>query len=128
MVPVYSEKVVDKLLFEPIHKGANHLCILALRATPSMASWLITTYAERHLGNIAIELIVENTAENGINSVLHQGFKELQISSSMQLQRVFHAVTYISRLPQKRIIIYGLEMKCLFKQFPVHMILHRHLY
>ena len=98
MVTVYSEKVVDKLLFEPIHKGANHLCILALRATPSMASWLITTYAERHLGNIAIELIVENTAENGINSVLHQGFKELQISSSMQLQKSF-SCSYLYQPP-----------------------------
>lgn len=77
----YSEGIVEKILFEPIRAGADRLCILTFNATPSMASWLMTTYAERNMGNISIELIMESVFDDGIDSVLHEGFKALQRNS-----------------------------------------------
>ena len=82
MVSNYSESIVEKILFEPIRSGADRLCILSANATPSMASWLMTTYAERNMGEVSIELVMESVADNGIDSLSHEGFKELQRNTS----------------------------------------------
>ncbi len=73
----YSEKDAIKVLFDPLEKGLNRICILSDNATPSMASWLLTSYKENNISDIVIELIVASTAKEGINSVAHEGFKEL---------------------------------------------------
>ena len=85
----YSENIVEKILFEPIRTGANRLCILSANATPSMASWLMTTYAERNMGEVSIELIMESVVDNGIDSASHEGFKELQRNNSSGGSRNF---------------------------------------
>ena len=74
----YSESIVEKILFEPVFAGANRLCITTAHATPSMASWLLTTYAERDIGDVSIELVIESVADDGIDYNSHEGFKELQ--------------------------------------------------
>ena len=74
----YSESIVEELLFKPVHDGANRLCITAAHATPSMASWLLTTYDERNIGKVSIELVIESAADNGIELNLHNGFIALQ--------------------------------------------------
>lgn len=81
MTESYSEDIVEKILFEPISTGADKLCILSANATPSMVSWLMTTYSERNIENISIELIIESVVDDGIDYVSHEGFKELQKSS-----------------------------------------------
>lgn len=97
----YSESVVEKILFEPIWAGADRLCILSSNATPSMASWLIVTYAERNMGNISIELIVESAADDGIDSVLHEGFKELQRNSVLNTGGSF-SCSYLYQPPAEK--------------------------
>ena len=77
MGSTYSEGIAKKILFDPIDKGANRLCILSSHATPSMASWLMTTYEEQGIENVSIELIIESTVDDGIDTILHEGFKEL---------------------------------------------------
>lgn len=74
----YSESIADKILFEPVRSGANRLCISAAHATPSMASWLLTTYDERGMGEVTIELVIESVVNDGIDQYSHEGFKELQ--------------------------------------------------
>lgn len=75
----YSESVAEKILFKPILNGANRLCVTASHATPSMVSWLLTTYDERNMGEVSIEMIIESVADEGIDINSHEGFKELQI-------------------------------------------------
>lgn len=77
MEPQYTESIAKVILFDPIDSGANRLCILSSHATPSMASWLLTTYEEQNITGISIELIIEAVIDNGIDSVYHEGFKEL---------------------------------------------------
>lgn len=101
MVSSYSESIVEKILFEPINTGADRLCILSANATPSMASWLMTTYAERNMGNVAIELIMESAADNGIDSVSHEGFKELQ-KSSLSNARGGFTCSYLYQPPAEK--------------------------
>jgi len=74
----YSESIAEKILFEPVRAGANRLCISVAHATPSMASWLLTTYDERDMGDVSIELVVESVIDEGIDFNSHEGFKELQ--------------------------------------------------
>ena len=74
----YSESIVEKILFEPVLTGANRLCITTAHATPSMASWLLTTYDERDMGEVSIELVIESVVDDGIDYNSHEGFKELQ--------------------------------------------------
>ena len=74
----YFEGIAKKILFAPISNGANRLCILSAHATPSMVSWLMTTYEELGIKNISIELIIEATIDDGIDTISHEGFKELQ--------------------------------------------------
>lgn len=74
----YSEKVIEKIFFDPVDAGANRLCILTENATPNMVSWLLTTYSERGKGQITIELVIESTFDGGIDIISHEGFKELQ--------------------------------------------------
>lgn len=73
----YTESIAKVILFDPIDSGANRLCILSSHATPSMASWLLTTYEEQGITGISIELIIEAVMDNGIDSISHEGFKEL---------------------------------------------------
>lgn len=74
----YSESIAEKILFEPLQAGANRLCISTYHATPSMVSWLLTTYDERNMGEVSIELVIESVVDQGIDCNSHKGFKELQ--------------------------------------------------
>ena len=73
----YTESIAKVILFDPIDSGANRLCILSSHATPSMASWLLTTYEEQGITDISIELIIEAVMDSGIDNISHEGFKEL---------------------------------------------------
>ncbi|MST69753.1 restriction endonuclease PLD domain-containing protein [Mogibacterium kristiansenii] len=73
----YSSSLAESILFEPIKEGADKLCILTEKATPSMASWLIKTYEEHGISDISVELIVGNVLDEGIDQASHDGFKEL---------------------------------------------------
>lgn len=78
MTPVYPDNIVKQLLFDPISLGADKLCILSHHATPSMASWLLKSFEESCVSDITIELIIGSTINEGIDSISHDGFKELQ--------------------------------------------------
>ncbi len=73
----YSDSIAQTLLVKPISDGANKLCILTYRATPSMASWLLKSYEEKGITDVEVELIISNVIDEGIDDISHEGFKEL---------------------------------------------------
>ena len=73
----YSTDLAKSILFNPMSLGANRLCILSAHATPSMASWLLTTYEEQSISGISVELIVEAVLDDGIDKASHEGFQAL---------------------------------------------------
>lgn len=77
MIKRSSKTIAEKLLIEPICKGANRLCIVSFKATPSTASWLLKTYDELGIFDVSVELIVESVLHEGIDTASHEGFKEL---------------------------------------------------
>ena len=81
MASDYSKSLAKKLLFDPLLLGANRLCILSPEATPSMASWLLTTYDEQKIQGISVELIITSVSDHGISKANHDGFKVLHKTS-----------------------------------------------
>ena len=106
MVSNYSESIVEKILFEPIRSGADRLCILSANATPSMASWLMTTYAEeiwvKYPLNLSWNLWL-------ITELIRYHMKDLKnCKGTLRLAAIdFPAVIFSSHLRRKRIILYG---------------------
>ena len=78
---IQPTKIAQEILFEPYQPDTeNHLCILSEKATPSMASWLLTSYDSCDFKNISVELIISGTRSSGIKQTYHECFKELQRS------------------------------------------------
>lgn len=73
----YPDGIVGKILFDPIKEGADRLCVLTAEATPSMASWLLKSYEELGISDVAVELIICSTLNKGMDKELHESFKEL---------------------------------------------------
>ena len=118
----YTESIAKVILFDPIDSGANRLCILSSHATPSMASWLLTTYEEQGITGISIELIIEAVMDNGIDSISHEGFKELH-RRRILISVAFPATICSSRQHPKVICLFGFRMICPSRRLTVLMIL-----
>lgn len=73
----YSE-LAKKILFDPLHLGANRMCIISGYATPNMASWMIKNLKEFKANPIDISLIVGMVPLDGLSMSVHEGFKKLQ--------------------------------------------------
>lgn len=68
----------DKILFDPISRGADHLKIISGYATHTMASWHITEIASRfHSSPVRITLLVGMCGFDGLSISVHEGFKRL---------------------------------------------------
>lgn len=67
--------IADRLFFPPDELHIDSICILSAHAMPSMASWLLTSYAEKGIKNREINLIITSVAKEGISSEIHNGFK-----------------------------------------------------
>ena len=73
----YSDSIAQQLFFQPLSERTSKLCILTSQATPSMASWLLKSYKEQGRADIEVELIITNVFDEGIDTISHEGFKEL---------------------------------------------------
>lgn len=85
----YSDSTAQHLLFDPFYEGADKLCILTSHATPSMASWLLKSYEEKGITDVAVELIISDVIDEGIDAVLHEGFRNLQGNRYSNIWRNF---------------------------------------
>lgn len=69
--------ITDTVLFQPAKNGADHLCILAGYATPTMASWLIKNLQHTLDRPIRLSLIVGMVPYDGLSIATHEGFVDL---------------------------------------------------
>lgn len=100
-----TENLIRTLFLEPVSKGADRLCILSANASPGMASWLLKTYDECKISNIKLELIVGSTVINGINMLIHEGFKELH-GTSYSGNSCSFSCSYVYQLPAVQTNLY----------------------
>ena len=71
------EEYREKVLLEPISRGANQLRIVSGYATPMMASWHIAEIKERFNKAVNIDLIVGMCPLDGLSRAVHEGFKDI---------------------------------------------------
>lgn len=69
--------ITDTILFKPALAGADHLCILAGYATPTMVSWYIKNLHDVVDHPIQISLIVGMVPYDGLSIATHEGFIDL---------------------------------------------------
>lgn len=67
----------DRVLFEPIRRGADRLYIVSGYATPTMASWHIKQIQTLGLKPVEIILVVGMCRFDGLSIDVHEGFKSL---------------------------------------------------
>lgn len=74
---MFNSDMVDKILINPIARGAQKLLILSGYATPTMASWHMMQIKELRLNPVDINLIIGMTNYDGLTINAHEGFKQL---------------------------------------------------
>jgi len=74
---MFNSDMVDKILINPITKGAQKLLILSGYATPTMASWHMMKIKELRINPVDINLIIGMTNYDGLTIDAHKGFKQL---------------------------------------------------
>jgi hypothetical protein len=74
---MFNSDMVDKILINPITKGAQKLLILSGYATPTMASWHMMKIKELRINPVDINLIIGMTNYDGLTINAHEGFKQL---------------------------------------------------
>lgn len=80
MKEFFLTNTAKDILFAPINRKANHLCILTDNATPSMASWLLKSYEDQKITGITIDLIIRNAMKDGIDELSHTSYMKLHNS------------------------------------------------
>ncbi len=72
-----NENLIQKVLLDPIRKGADKLIIISGYVSHNMASWHMKKINEELLPPIQISLIAGMYPVDGVNIELHEGLKEL---------------------------------------------------
>jgi hypothetical protein len=101
---MFDSAMVDKILIEPILRGAQKLLVISGYATPTMASWHMMRIKELGLKPIDIQLIVGMTNYGGLTIDAHEGFTQLVNAqnksnlSSFQCQYIFQGAPLHSKI------------------------------
>lgn len=74
---MFNSDMVNRILIDPITRGAQKLCVLSGYATPTMVSWHMMKIKELGIASIDINLIVGMTNYDGLTIDAHEGFKQL---------------------------------------------------
>ena len=72
-----NEELIQRVLLNPIRKGADKLIIISGYVSHNMASWHMKRINEELLPPIEISLVAGMYPTNGVNVELHEGLKEL---------------------------------------------------
>ena len=95
----YSDSPAQRILIDPFFSlRPDRLCILSSEASPSMASWLLTTYREQGIEGISTELILTST-EQGVIKEDHEGFKALHKAYYGEVSNTF-TCSYLDGTPE----------------------------
>lgn len=101
---MFDSAMVNRILLEPITRGAQQLLLLSGYATPTMASWHMMKIKEVRMRPIDIKLIVGMTNYDGLTIDAHEGFKQLvnvqsrPDFSTFQCQYIFQGAPVHSKL------------------------------
>ena len=100
---MFNQDLINRILIEPIRKGANRLLIVSGYASHTMASWHLKRIKELGLPTIDIELIVGMALYDGLKEDIHQGFKDIHennddIYSNFQCQYIIEHAPVHSKI------------------------------
>lgn len=82
MYKIIKNDYIQKILFDPLNKEMDELCILSAYATPNMLSWYIKNLYHRTIVPIRINLIVGMIPFDDLSVSIHEGFKQI-VSSEL---------------------------------------------
>lgn len=74
----FNDDLENKVLFDPIKKGANELRIVSAYASPSMLAYHSQKIKDLNLPPIKIKLCVGMCPFDGLNLITHKGFQKMQ--------------------------------------------------
>ena len=100
---MFSKNLAETILFSPISLGADSISILSGNATPTMASWYLTSLHEKRAGSsfpsIQVNLVVGMTSVDGVSSSFHSEFKDLQHRNATDASWDPFSCSYVYDLP-----------------------------
>lgn len=100
---MFNENLAETILFSPITLGADSINIISGNATPTMASWYLTSLHERRVKSfftpIQVNLIIGMTPIDGISSSFHSEFKDLQYRNGSDSSWDTFSCSYVYELP-----------------------------
>lgn len=100
---MFSENLAETILFSPISLGADSINILSGNATPTMASWYLTSLHEKRsessFPTIQVNLVVGMTSVDGISFSSHSEFKDLQHRNATDASWDPFSCSYVYDLP-----------------------------
>lgn len=101
--------LAEEILFAPIRGGADTINIVAGHATPTMASWYLTTLQEMRkkssFQKLHINLVIGMTSIEGIHSSWHTQFQRLQRHEDFDSTDDF-SCSYVYEIPAVRSNLY----------------------
>ena len=74
------DQLAKIILFDPLQKGVDELCILSAYATPNMLSWYMKNIYHKTANPIKISLIVGMVPFDNLSVSIHEGFQGLVAS------------------------------------------------
>lgn len=99
-----NEELIQRVLLDPIRKGADKLIIISGYVSHNMASWHMKRINEEpSLSPIKISLIAGMYSKDGVNIELHEGLKELanfndEAYSSFECNYIYQGVPVHSKI------------------------------
>ncbi|WP_137655068.1 restriction endonuclease PLD domain-containing protein [Bifidobacterium moukalabense] len=100
---MFSKNLAETILFSPISSGADSINILSGIATPTMASWYLTSLHEKRsespFAPLQVNLIVGMTSADGVSFSSHSEFQDLQRRDAADASWDTFSCSYVYDLP-----------------------------
>ena len=69
-----TEDIAKKILFQPLHEGADELYLATSYATHTMLSWFLTNLELHYHQTLRVAMIVGMVPYNHLSVTVHDGF------------------------------------------------------
>ena len=74
---MFNEDIAKKVLFQPLHEGADELYLATSYATHTMLSWFLTNLELKQHQTLRVAMIVGMVPYNHLSVTVHEGFCSL---------------------------------------------------
>lgn len=92
---MFDTELLERIFWEPLSSGADHLLIISGYATPNMASWFFKNIEKKTEKKIDISLIVGMVPYDGLSISIHEGFKSLVNSANLPAEVGSFSCSYV---------------------------------